>query len=170
MKFDAAMTEVVAVAKSAPRSYPRAFWYQAIRKGAARIREPHESMHKAVSRYISRGDGQALAEAMRVAGGPSYIIEKEMNDLPTNFSGGGVGPGFSSGDGLNNARRGRHAVREREDDTDQDCSFTNMVDDAMNQNPTMKRSHAIDAVRATPRGAAALRKERELRISKALRL
>jgi hypothetical protein len=147
---DAALSKsVVALAKSAPRSQSRAFWYSEIRKRAARIREPHESISAAVTKFITKhADGIALHSAMSVAGGPSYIVDKGSMDTAM--------PDLSDGDDP--------GADDRSDDAP---SFTSLVDEHQKQFPKLSRSESIDHVAASSAGRRAMNIEKRRRIGKA---
>jgi hypothetical protein len=61
------LESLVSLAKSAPTSKPRDFWWGAIRKTANRRRQPGQSIESAVAALIVDPDGAPLYKAMKVA-------------------------------------------------------------------------------------------------------
>jgi hypothetical protein len=61
------LESLVSLAKSAPTSKPRDFWWSEIRKTANRRRQPGQSIESAVAALIVDPDGAPLYKAMKVA-------------------------------------------------------------------------------------------------------
>jgi hypothetical protein len=166
------------IAKRAPENVTKASIYQKLHEAAARQRGSLTQAQAFTKLILDRdGPGGQLYAIYCSKSGPGYVAK--MSDTPTtNFSGGGVEPGMSSGDGENNSMRGRGARRQREDDVDEDGSMQSGSDLSlaqqvalhMGRNPNVSRGKATAAVVNTPKGKAAYDRERNARLTKALRL